>query len=154
MSGYGDGKDRAIAAQNALTSAATVYAAIVAQRGDVEFNPDEFDSIRQYMFNGTLDLATSGQGVTSSRSAAERVKDAFPGAEEAEQERPQRGGSNGRRPSSNGDDAGSIDIRSGKHRGKTIAQVYEEEPTYLDWVIDKSPNKFLRDKVEEFLATV
>lgn len=51
------------------------------------------------------------------------------------------------------DDPGSIDLKFGKHKGKTIAEVAEEEASYLDWIAKGTDPKgaYLRAQVEAFL---
>lgn len=55
---------------------------------------------------------------------------------------------------SGGDNGGpaTLVIKSGKHQGKTIAAVYDEDPSYIEWLADKSNNTFLKGKAQEFLA--
>ena len=43
-------------------------------------------------------------------------------------------------------------ISFGKHKGKTVEQILEENPTYMVWVMnntDKKLSKKLRDDIEE-----
>lgn len=51
-------------------------------------------------------------------------------------------------------DPGSLEIRSGKHAGETIAAVYDDDPDYLQWCVENLKNEFLVGRIEAFLATV
>lgn len=51
-------------------------------------------------------------------------------------------------------DPGTLEIRGGKYAGKTIAAVYEDDPSYLDWCVTNLKNDFLVGRIEAFLATV
>lgn len=49
-------------------------------------------------------------------------------------------------------DPGTVAFKSGKHAGKTIAQVNESDADYLVWVAENSKNDFMRRVTAEFLA--
>jgi hypothetical protein len=133
-------KDRAIAAQNAATAAATVYAAIVSQ-GTPEWDANLYDNIRTAIFNGTLALGGAEAVVERFEGVVQEVQASVPAAPAATQTGPLS-------------DAGNVDIRNGKHAGKTIKQVFAEDPTYLEWAAaNLDRNQFLRDKIREFLAS-
>jgi hypothetical protein len=49
-------------------------------------------------------------------------------------------------------DPGTLDFRTGKHAGKSIAAVYDEAPDYIEWCARELKNDFMRGKCDEFLA--
>lgn len=133
----GFNKDRAIIAQNSATAAATIVAALVAA-GDPSA-VDAFEDIRTSIYEGTLDLA----GGTPSDEAP-------------------RGNGGGRRSfggrrngGGNADDAGAgVVVKFGKFAGKTISEVYDEDPEYVEWLAESSTNAFIKSKATEYLASV
>ena len=46
-------------------------------------------------------------------------------------------------------DAGEYKFDSGKHAGKTIAQVYSDAPDYLEWLTEKSTGNSMKDAKEQ-----
>lgn len=140
-------KERAIAAQNAATAAATL---LQGQQVSVE----QFEQVRRAIFEGTLSL--SGQQdapVSAEQAAVATVTEAFPGA----QAQPAQQAPNIPVPPSNsggGSDAGGVVIKFGKMKGKTIAQAHAEEPDYVQWLGESSNNDFIKGKVQEFLGSV
>lgn len=57
-------------------------------------------------------------------------------------------------PSAGGGDYGDVLFKGGKHQGKSIAQVFEEAPDYLEWIAgnDSYKNDFMRTRITSFLA--
>jgi len=39
----------------------------------------------------------------------------------------------------------------GKHKGKTLMQIYKEEPSYLDWIYANVAKDSMKKKIEEVL---
>lgn len=132
--------DRAIAAQNAGGSASTIYAALVSNRGDTEFDAAEFDRIRQHIFDGTVKEFPGG----GEQSAEDNLRSMT---------QPQSAGdvSGGEGGSA---DPGEIVLNFGKHRGKTVAQAYAEDSGWVEWAADKANNQFVKRIANEFLAQV
>jgi hypothetical protein len=125
-------KDAAIIAQNSATVAAALVQRVVISDID-EF--DEFlalfDKVRTHVFEGSLALA----GVTSPDEIPADTRN---------------NGGGGRRPAS---DPGAITVDMGtKHKGKTIAAIYVEDPEYVsNFLADKCNNDFLRRNARAFL---
>jgi hypothetical protein len=46
---------------------------------------------------------------------------------------------------------GSLEVKSGKHAGKTLDQIANEDPSWLTWARDNLNNPFLKGKVTEYL---
>jgi len=133
-------KEWAIAAQNAATAAATLLQG-------TGVTVEVFEDVRRRIFNGTLELA-----------GAESVVEVFEGKAEVApadanvsqfQPRQAKGGS----PTAQV--AGQTVFKSGKHAGKSIADVYASTPDYIEWAAENmGRNKFMQDKCREFLAGV
>lgn len=93
-------------------------------------------------------------------AACEELKGTLPDAPAA----PARssGGRSWPKKSSGGGDStdpGSVDFRSGKFAGKTIAEVYaiggdEDGPGYLDWYANNGKNEFMAKRIAAYLETV
>lgn len=67
--------------------------------------------------------------------------------------------SSGGAPTRQADDTppGEIEFNFGKHKGSTIADVYESDADYIDWLVNKDWNKarnFMRGKAAAYLETV
>lgn len=135
-------KDRSIIAQSAGKDAAELVKAIFVP-GDA--NPEDvfqvYNDLKTSIFNSTLALA-----------AAESVVERFEGDEPApaRTSRPSSGGA--RRSGGGGGDAATLEVRSGKYAGRTLGDIYEEDPDYVEWLAEKSNNTFLKNKAREFLA--
>ena len=145
-----DQKDRVIVAQNSSTGAAAIVAAEIASTGG-RFDAGRFEEIRSSIFNATLDLALNGSGTT----AVARVVDAFPGAQVEQQyaaaapaEAPRQASSYGAPSAPNAD----FTINSGKHAGKTLAQIDAEDRSWLTWADAKLQNDYARKRISEYLA--
>lgn len=138
-------RDLSIISQNAGTTAANILGSLVAARvaaGETPtFDPDEYDAIRLHVFKGTLDLA-----------GAEAVVEVFegdaPAAPQATTSRPVFG-----TRSEGGGNSGNIEVKFGKHRGKTIQEIYEEDEGWLRWAAESANNDFIRKHAQKFLAT-
>lgn len=48
----------------------------------------------------------------------------------------------------------NVEFKGGKHQGKTIGQVFEEAPDYLEWIAgnDSYKNDYMRTRIVAFLA--
>ncbi len=131
-------KDRAIVAQNSNTGASAIVAALV-QTGEVTLDTvvDVYSLIRSAIFEGTLALA---DGVIAGQTEAQAAAASAP--------------SGGGRTS----DAGAgVNLKFGKHAGKTIAEVYalgDEGASYVQWLAETSNNDFIKGKAAEYLASV
>lgn len=53
-----------------------------------------------------------------------------------------------------GGPAGDLAFNSGKKRGQTIASVYADDPSYIEWCAAELKNEFMRDKCIAYLAEV
>ena len=127
-------KDNAIAAQNAGSTAAQLYQ-VVAVPGQ-PFNATLYNEIRTEVFNGTLALAGAGAVVEVTEGS------------------PPVGGYNSSGPSSSGGgrtDPGSVDVKFGKHRGKTFDQINLEDREWIEWAAENSNNEFIKRVAREFL---
>lgn len=51
-------------------------------------------------------------------------------------------------------DPGTLEIRVGRFRGRTIAEAYDEDPDYVRWYAETGKNEFLRERMERFLANL
>lgn len=128
-------KERAIAAQNAASAAATLLAGTGA-------GMDVFENVRTAIFNGTIALV-GGAGAQSTAEAVSNIQSSFPGAQAVTPPAPQPTQSS---------DTGSVVIKFGKYSGKTISQVFSEDPDYVTGFLTKSNNDFVKTKVHTFLA--
>jgi hypothetical protein len=128
-------REKSIIAQNAGTTAANIVGNYDGSEPLSDYL-NRFDEVRRHVFNGTLAYA-----------GAESVVERFEGASTAPTV------SALKPPAANtSSDVGSIVLKSGKYQGKTIAQVAEEDISYLEWTAENSKNTFLKDKAAAFLA--
>lgn len=123
-------KDKAIIAQNSATAAATIIAA------EGSWDPERFDTIREHIFDGSLRLADA-------EVVVEHVEGGS-GEDTPRQERAVR---------SVPDSTGDVVVKMGKYRGDTIAAIFDKDPSYVEWMADKSTNDFLKSKASDFLAS-
>lgn len=134
-------KDNAIIAQNAGTSAAAIVSAMVESgaygldtMGDVM---EAFNAIRTDIFQGSLELA----GVSD--------------PSEVPADAPRRsGGGGGRRSSgggSNGKTPETYSLTFGKYNGRTIADIHEDDPEYVEWLADKANEAFVKKLARQAL---
>lgn len=132
-------RDRSIIAQNAGTTAGNVYAALVANRGDTSFDADEFNAIREVVFNGSLELAGAEIVVrtfTPTTSAGEAVEEV-------------------RASAASGRPHEDVTINFGKYKGQTIGQVYDggaQGADYIKWLAESANNDFIKKRAAEFLT--
>ena len=138
-------RDSSIIAQNAGSTAAAIYTALVKNRGDETFNPEEYEAIRLHVFQGTLELAGAETVVETFEGGAKPAYAAKPGGGS------DNGGGGGRSTYSG---SGNIDVKFGKHRGKTISEIYDEDPGWLEWAAEKANNDFVKQHARKFLASV
>ena len=47
--------------------------------------------------------------------------------------------------------AAEVEFKFGKYKGKTIEEVSDENPDYLEWIVDNFDDGFIKDKIVEFL---
>lgn len=134
-------KDRAIIAQNSATAAATILAG-------QPFDAAEYERVRTSIFNGSLALANSAGGATP----VERVQAAFPDSEVVDLPQVRHEAPAGR--PSGGEDLSAFTLKFGKHRGKTLGAIYDEDPSWLDWAGENTNNEYAKGRIQKFLATV
>lgn len=132
--------DQTGAAVGAAGHYASVITAAFVNAGVIGTTEDALDLFAEVLVN-TFAACESLKG--EQPEAAAPAKRSYPA-------RKASGGSSG------GDtqDPGTLEIRAGKHGGKTIAAVYAEDPDYLDWCVENLKNEFLRTRIESYLATV
>lgn len=142
-------RDASIIAQSSGKDAAEMTSALIGAGVITDTNEiiQVYTDLKTAVFNSTIALA-------GAESVVEKFEDA--------DERPARrstgggGGGYGNRGGGGGgysDDAGAgVVIKFGKYQGKTIGQVYDEDPDYIEWLADKGNNQFLKNKAREFLA--
>ena len=148
-------KEHAIIAQNSATAAANIVAAQI-EAGVGSLDPmAAFDIYRTHIFNGTLTLGGAEMIVETFESPTSvaqavasppsRFPDSFP---EPSAPEPSYGGGGG----GNSSGAGGVVLKFGKHRGKTIAQVAQEDAGWLTWASENTNNDFVKNKIREFLS--
>lgn len=137
---HDEAKDIRIVAQNAGTSAATIYAALATQRGDTDFNKADYDDIRDHIFSGSLSLgteATVGAAFGTPEPTATEV-------------------ANGQ-VNNDGGALGDLVLKYGKYRGKTLDEVHDlgdEGVGWLEWAAEKTNNDFMKSRIQSYLASV
>lgn len=136
-------KDHAIIAQNSATAAATIYSAI----GPQEWNKDLYEKIRTDIFNGSIGLA-GAQSVVEAFESPSSIGDVARESFSAPSSAPTGDSFS----ASGGGGAGSTVLKFGKHRGKTISQVAQEDRGWLDWASQNTNNDFVKTKIREFLS--
>ncbi len=70
---------------------------------------------------------------------------------------PTKAASNGASRSQQSDNPGDIVFNFGRNDGKTIADVYRDDPEYLTWLTEQDSNSrrnWIRQKAQDFLDTV
>lgn len=138
-------RDASIIAQNSGGHAANIYGSIIAVRGDDGFDPDLYKDIVSTVFSTALELAGS-----------DVVLEKFDNADQAPA--PTSGGGGGGQRGGGGgggsDSGAGVTLNFGKHRGKTIAQAYSEDPEWIQWAAENSNNNFIRGKISEYLASL
>lgn len=149
-------KEHAIIAQNSATAAANIVSALIASGSTGGADAlSVFDEFRTHIFNGTLTLGGAEMIVETFESPTSvaqavatpptRFPDSFPEPEAAQ---PSYGGGGGGGNSG----AGGVVLKFGKHRGKTIAQVAQEDAGWLTWASENTNNDFVKNKIREFLS--
>lgn len=127
-------KDKAIIAQNSASVAANLTAAIIAANPEKATTTESalalFDTVRSHIFGGSVALAEEAAQAPGPRAASKPA-----GAQSAA---PATG------------DPGDVTLTMGKHRGKTLAQVDNEDPTYLTWILEKGTNAELKSAVRAY----
>ena len=127
-------KDKAIIAQNSATGAATIYASELNNAGGT-FDQERYEEIRQAIFQGSLALAGAEAIVTRFESpdvpvAAGDVASAPIG----------------------GKPHNDFVVNFGKHRGKTLSAIFDDDSGWLDWAAQNCNNDYARKRIVEFLA--
>lgn len=135
-------KDRSIISQSAGKDAAELCKVIFPDGTDPDTAYDVYQDLRLRIFNDALALA-----------GAQSVVERFEGQEQAAAP---ASGRSYTRPSGGGGGGGnfivgSLEVNSGKHKGKTLQQIADEDPAWLDWAATSLNNTFLKGKVIEFL---
>lgn len=145
-------KDLLIVAQNSATGAASIVAAAVsAGKTEAEEILPLFDAIRTHIFQGTVELG--GATPVAPTPVAEAV--AEPASAPANVTPVPTPVATPQAAPAADSDAGSIAFKFGKHQGKTIAQVAQEDGKYLEWAATNlTNNQFMNDKIRAYLASV
>lgn len=130
--GKSESEQRSIIAQSSGNAAAVIYAGIA---GGSEWDPLLYNTIRKEIFNGTLGLI----GVQTGLEHFEPTN--------ASAETPVVASSNGNGP-------GGFVLEFGqKHKGKTIAAIYAEDPTYVsEFLAEKTKHAPTKNAAQKFLA--
>lgn len=128
-------KEYAIASQNAATAAATLLSGTGASY-------EEFERTRTAIFNGTIHLA----GAETIVQVFEAETPSSVTAQQVVQETRSEVTAGGPRPNAD------LAVNSGKHAGKTLAQIQAVDPGWLEWASTELRNDFLRTRVKEFLG--
>jgi hypothetical protein len=137
---YTPQQENAIAAANAATAAATLLQGTGA-------TIEQFEATRTAIFEGTRRLAGSSPA-QSVAEAVTQVTETFPGAQVVTPAPAPAA------PSGGNSDAGSLEIRMGKFKGKTIAQAHAADSRYVEEFLTSIDNEFLKGKVNEYLASL
>lgn len=138
--GFNDNtKQSAIIAQNVSTTAGNIVAALINTRGDTSFPVEEFEAIRDLLFQGVFDLA--GVGTVIEKFEPSTSTQTYSSSA------PPSGGGGG-----DGAPYADTELKFGKHRGKTIAQVDDEDRGWLEWAAGNSNNDFIKKAVGKYLA--
>jgi hypothetical protein len=45
-----------------------------------------------------------------------------------------------------------VTVSFGRHKGKTLSEIYEEDPNYVSWIADKANNPEVRRAAATFLG--
>lgn len=124
-------KDASIVAQASAHDASAMVAALITAGvvADVDSAIETAERIQRAQFDVSMQLATATTVVEGMDQGGPRG-------------RRNNGGGGNRAPQQSEPatvdaDPGAFLIRQGKHKGKTIAQVHEEAPTWLDWCVEK-----------------
>lgn len=135
-------RDRAITAGNSANVAGTIVAALI-RSGQVSLDAIEgtFERLHVVVFNSNIGLA----GAETVVETFEGSPAAAPAAEVVSIPRPAAKPS----PSGSGD-PGTVVLKFGKHSGKTIAQVFDEDPGWLEWASENTNNDFVKSRINEF----
>lgn len=134
-----DQKDALIVAQNSATGAAAIVAGLSPKSIDQAL--EAFETIRAAIFEGTFALA-GVEDVDTVRTVVSAPRST------------NRGGGNRSGGGGGNRNPGDVDFRGGKFAGKTIAAVYDEDPSYLEWCVGNMKNDFMVARIEEYLASV
>lgn len=137
-------RDMSIIAQNAGSTAASIYNALLSSRGqDQTFDPDEYEAIRLFVFQGTLELA--GAETVVEKFEGTTTPSTTPAVEHPDHPDTRHN------PDSEAPYADTV-VKFGKHRGKTIAKIDEEDRGWLEWCAGNSNNDFVKKATERYLA--
>ena len=137
-------KDKAIIAQNSATAAAAIVAAEISAGRAVD-PAARFDEVRTHIFNGTIALGGAEMVVeTFTTPPAGVPTTAAPAAAPAPASSPSVLGG--------GQDPGTLELKFGKYRGQTVAQVFNSDVEWLKWVAREGNNEFMKGKVREYLT--
>lgn len=136
-------RERGIAAQNAGTTAANLVASAVAAGTLAPASVDElvieFEQLRTTVFQGTLALAGAETIVETFESPTTPAADSFDAPAVAP-------AASGARPHAD------VAVKIGKHKGKTIGQIFQEDEGWLEWASQNVSNDWLKGRIREFLA--
>jgi hypothetical protein len=137
-------RDRAITAGNSANVAGQLTAALIASGELVgqESVEHAFERLHVVVFNSNIGLAGAESVVEAFESPQAEVvsiADRAPAARPAAKPSPSGSG-----------DPGTVVLKFGKHSGKTIAQVYDEDPGWLEWASESTNNDFIKGRINEF----
>lgn len=141
-------KEASIVAQNAGSTAAIIYAALT-EKG-AAFDADLYNEIRSVVFDGSINLGAAEKFIAYFASAvAQKGPSSFVS---------RRSGSSSA-PSGESTGAGSkspaeVELTFGKYRGKTIADVYDDDSSYVEWIAKEAQSDFIRRVAGEYLEQV
>lgn len=133
-------RESAIAAQNAGSSAATLVASLVTANfiDSVDEAISVYENVRKNIFDGTLSYAGAEAFVQSFTDAPASSGNSAPAASS------DGGGRN--------KDPGTVVLKFGKHAGKTLAQVGDEDPDWVEWAAENATNDFVKRVTNEYLG--
>lgn len=125
-------KEHAIIAQNAATAAATLLQG-------TSVTMEQFEEVRTSIFQGSLALA-----------GAESVVQVFEGETATAPKAPAQPAPS--TPSNSSGGPGEVVVNFGKHRGKTIAAIANEDESYIEWLSNEANNDYIKNMAKKFLA--
>lgn len=138
-----DQRDRSMMAANATTAAQALTAACV-EAGLITSTEDAgkaFWDMRAKVLTANLQVA--GAEEDSIGEAESVVRSIAPNTTEVKES------------STEDDGPGSVKLKFSSHKDKTIAQVYEEDPSFVtEFLAKKTNNEFIKRKANEFVESL
>lgn len=145
-------RERAITAGNAANVAGNIVVALIAS-GNVEPSVGAivgtFQDLHVEVFNSNLALAgaESVVEVFETPEVVSAAAAAAPATQEYSRPTPAASPAGSNDPS-------TVVLKFGKHSGKTIAQVYNEDPSWLEWAGENTRNDFIKGRIAAFYASM